>query len=421
MNAKAVLQVNQTKEVLVVNNFFKVTFSILLLLSFVGCKEEDENMEENSDLAMDLSEYMNTVELPENFSLEFDPEEVTAVDEASVHKASILDFSEKNSDTIIETLVQGEIIDTKNYAEGPWLEAEYNEAKEYLTIYDGGKSLGMDGGMNGGLIYANHINNMGRGSETVVSSVAGPPHLTDQLHGYGVKSDFESKTDLDFMSYTGALAEVKKTLKTIGFPKVVEAETYSLDLETIKAHYELYFEHRLEEEEEYDWTKEDESYLFIFQQVINDIPLVDIGWVENTGMPGSDEDPFHEIGNTTSSVLYSKDGFIDLAAYNLVDDIESGEEQSLISQTKALKLLIDSYSDILFESETAVTSLVLNYVTLLKGDNHYELIPAWIFEISEANEWDDPVDATITPYYDYSYFVVNAITGDQIEIARDLE
>lgn len=404
-----------------VKRLLTVIFSILLLLSFVGCNKADGKKENHSVVTMDLVEYINSVELPKNFILEFNPAEVKAVNKASVHTASILDFSEKYSDKIIDTLVQGDIIDTKNYAEGPWLEADRNGVKEYLTIYDGGKSLDMDRGTNGGLTYINNINNMGWGSATVVSSTAGLPHITDQLHGYGLKQDYESKVDLDFMLYTDALAEVKETFKAMGFPEVAVAEAYSLDLETIKAHDLLYSEHRTEEEKEYDWSKEDESYLFIFQQLIDDIPLVDIGWVENTGMPGQDKAPFHEIGNTTSTALYSKDGIIDLTAYNFVDDIESSEAQSLISQTKALKLLIDSYLDILLERETAVTSMALNYVTILKGNDHYELIPAWIFEISEAEEWDDPVDGTITPYHDYHYFVVNAITGEQLTKARDVE
>lgn len=400
--------------------FFRLFFSFLLLFSFLGCKKSNEKEDEDVAVDVDLKEYVETVELPENLSIGFDPAEIESVDTASIHMASILEMTEKDRDTVIDALVNGDITDTKNYAEGPWLEAEKNGVKEYLTIYDGGKSFGIESGTNGGLIYGKWTNHIGFNYLTVISDDAGPPHITDQIAGYGLKSDYESFVDLDFVPYTDALTEVEETLDTIGFPKLAVAEAYSLDLETIREHYDLYLDAVDDYEKEYDWSKDDEAYLFIFQQTIDDIPVIDTVWMMDESMPGKNKGSSDEITYTTTSVLYSKDGIVSLSAYNLLDDVvRSGEKQPLINEATAFKTLIDSYSGIILQKETRVTSLVLHYVAILTDENNYELTPAWVFELSEANEWDDPVDGKITPYYEYSYFVVNAITGDQIEKARD--
>src|SRR5699024_1557132 len=124
--------------------FFRLFFSFLLLFSFLGCKKSNEKEDEDVAVDVDLKEYVETVELPENLSIGFDPAEIESVDTASIHMASILEMTEKDRDTVIDALVNGDITDTKNYAEGPWLEAEKNGVKEYLTIYDGGKSFGIE-------------------------------------------------------------------------------------------------------------------------------------------------------------------------------------------------------------------------------------------------------------------------------------
>src|SRR5690625_3280428 len=227
-------------------NLLRLLFSLLLLLSFVGCKKTDEVMEGNPVVDMDLETYVETVELPEHFSIAFDPAEVESVDKASVHTASILEFDEQDRDTVIDELVHGEIIDTKNYAEGPWLEADDNGVKEYLTIYDGGKSLDMDSGVNGGLTYGIQIDGISLSSKMsiVIENSPGPPGNIAQEFGYDLKSDYGSSVNLSFLDYVDALSAVKEILYTVGLPELAVAEAYSLDLDTMLDHYDLYLDSR---------------------------------------------------------------------------------------------------------------------------------------------------------------------------------
>src|SRR5690625_2285362 len=141
---------------LCMRNLLKLVFTLLLLLGFVGCKKAEEDLVEDSLDGLDLETYVETVEIPENFSITFDPTKVESVEKAREHKATILEFVEQDR-IVIDELVHGEIIDTKNYAEGPWLEADHNGIREYRIIYDGGASHGMDSGMNGGFTYGMQI------------------------------------------------------------------------------------------------------------------------------------------------------------------------------------------------------------------------------------------------------------------------
>lgn len=254
----------------------------------------------------------------------------------------------------------------------------------------------------------------------------GPPGNIAQEFGYDLKSDYGSSVNLDFMDYTDALSGVEDILYAVGLPEVSVAETYSVDLDTMIEHYDLYLDSRSsfgidEEEDKYTWSKDDEFYLFFFRQIVDDIPLVGVSWPQAKGMPGEENDNPNEIGYTSIDVLYSKEGIIDLTTINMLDMIESGEEQPLINGSTALGSVIDSYSEILIGQKTELTSMELSYVTILVGENNYQLVPAWVFEIAEENEWKDPVDDTTTTYDEYSYYVVNAMTGARIEKASDIK
>ena len=407
-------------------NLLKLVFTLLLLFGFVGCKKAEEDLVGDSLDGLDLETYVETAEIPENFSIAFDPSKVESLGKASVHTAIILEFVEKDR-IVIDELVHGEIIDTTNYAEGPWLEAEHNGVREYLIIYDGGASLGMDSGMNGGFTYGMQIEGISLSNKMslVIENSPGPPGNIAQEFGFDLKSDYGSFVNLDFMDYTDALSEVEDILYAVGLPEVAVAETYSLDLDTMLEHYNLYLDSSSyfgidEEDDQYTWSKDDESYSFFFRQVVDDIPLVNMPWSKVQGIPGKNTGHSDEIGYTSVELIYSKDEIISLSAISLLDVEETGEKKPLINPATALKSVIDSYSEILLGQETSVTSMELCYVAILKGENSYNLIPAWVFEVAEADEWNDSHDGTIM-LNDYSYYVINAITGEQIEKASDME
>jgi len=209
------------------------------------------------------------------------------------------------------------------------------------------------------------------------------------------------------MSYKDALAAVEELLyDTLGFPELEVAEAYSMDLETMLEHYELY---KAAEggKEEITFSKDDECYLFLFRQVIDGIPVVNIYWKQATF--GEETVPV-----TYVIVYYTKDGVRDIYAIDLLDIIEGGENKPLISAAKALHVVIDDYSEIILENETIVESMELCYVGV-PVEKGYELVPAWVFRIVETVKFTNQADGNVYSYDSYSYYVVNAITGDRIE------
>lgn len=148
--------------------------------------------------------------------------------------------------------------------------------------------------------------------------------------------------------------------------------------------------------------------MFFFWQVIDGIPVINIYWKQAT---------FGEetVPATSVEVYYTKDGVRHIYAIDLFDIVEGGENKPLISAAKALHVVIDDYSEIILENETSVESMELCYVGVKTEDGYYELIPAWVFRIVETVKFTNPADDNVNSYDSYSYYVVNAITGDRIE------
>ena len=99
------------------------------------------------------------------------------------------------------------------------------------------------------------------------------------------KSDYSSYADLTFMPYEEALEKVLEHMKQMGFPELAVSETYSMDVETQRKHYEYYVE-ELEElnpiSDPEDWTIVDEKYMFHFRQIIDGIPVSNASWYFGT-------------------------------------------------------------------------------------------------------------------------------------------
>lgn len=384
-------------------------FLVLFLYVFMSACEKDD-----SEAAIDLEEYdsleelIETVNLPDNFLIDVDLSKVTDKNRAKIYTATKMKFDEEQA---IDELLQEEIVDTHQYAEGPQFETENGSLKEYLTVYDGGKSLGIDSGVEGGIGYSLYIdgesfyNNL----STVISASPEPPDNIGQMHGYNLKEDYKSFADLSFMNYNDVLSEVETVLSNVGFPSLTLAETYSLDLETMLDHYDLYLDsrsyYRNEGEEGEDdhiqWSEDDETYIFLFQQELDGIPL------SNRFIRGT--------MSTYADVYYTKHGIRHITAYNFIDVLEESEEKSLISGTDAIQKVIDSYSEIILKNETKIISMELLYVSMVLENGDYELIPAWVFGIAESSDWSDEFDGGTYSLDSYEYFVVDAITGEKIE------
>lgn len=389
--------------------------SITFLISASACKgmQSNKKLSEN----MDLETFLRTVKLPKNLSISFDAVKVESVAFAKTYTTDVLEL---DSDTVAKGLLRRKIIDKKPQAVGPWFQTGDESLAEYLTVLDGGKSFGNKVDVNGGLYYGVYIN--GKPAEdlsSVISGEVGPPSMNEQLNKSLSRSDFASFANLSFMSYADALAAVEKQLYAIGFPKLGVAETYSIDLETMRKHYTSYVEENRNQEEleEVSLSKEDEGYLFHFRQLVDDIPVINASWEwgKGTATGAAGNWMKYPIINAT----YTKTGVTGILASGLYDvaAAKGGEEKPLIGASDALQVVFDEYAELLLDEGTRVASAELCYVSV-SARNAYELIPAWVFSIAKPTIWVDPDSRAKFPYDNYSQYVVNAITGEKMSGMR---
>lgn len=404
-----------------------IFFCFILLILTLACEKNRTNQRtfEEPKEDVDMDTFLQTVDLPQNFSVGFDTSKVKTVDSAKIYKAVPLEF---DADKIANKLLRGEIVSTEISAQGPWFETEGKSFKEYLTVFDGGKSMGIDAGIAGGLSYSVYLNEEPFNSirSELFANQPGPPDSIAQEWGYNLKSDYSSFTDLSFMGYEDVLAAVEKVLYDIlEFPGLIVAETYSLDLDTMLEHYELYLKSREhfggEEEEEITLTKDDECYVFFFRQMIDDIPVINVIWnggnltdsAADISKPSIQIAAGNVMPDTSVNVCYDKNGVRDIYAHNLYEIVESVEEKPLVSAAKALQVVIDDYSEILLASETIMESMELCYVAIPSEDS-YQIIPAWVFCIAQNESRKDLTGSTKKPVFSYEFYVIDAMTGKKI-------
>ncbi|MEK4851501.1 hypothetical protein NST04_16770 [Paenibacillus sp. FSL H7-0756] len=388
--------------------------SIILLLSITACKDSSDSNKLSE--GVDLSTFLQTATLPNNLTIAFDVASVKDRSSAKTFKTGMLEL---DPDMVKRGLLLKEVVASELQAVGQWVQTGDNSFAEYLTVYDGGKAFGKKVDVNGGLSYTVQLNNQKEKYPYVIAKTVGPPDMSEQLLKSKLRSDYASTADLSFMSYTDALTTVKKKLESIGFPPLILAETYSLDLDTMRKHYALYLEENKNQDnlEQVSFSKEDEAYEFHFLQQIDDIPFVPVPWEWKKGTANGPDGNI--MKNSIISVTFTKNGIISLIAQNLFDieGTKEAEEKPLIGAAAALEVLFSDYKELLLDEGTKIVSAELNYVSM-PDDQTYQLIPAWVFQIAKPVVWSDPNNQTTLPFEDYSKFVVNAITGDKISGMR---
>ena len=376
-----------------------IPLCILLVLLSVSCGSEKE---ENSSDTASLAEYLSAADLPENLSIRFDPDAVEQITTAKLYQADFLEFDEP---AVKEAFLKYGVTEEHSYAEGPQWETEAGNEKEYLSILDGGASYFGQEKSNSGVSYSHYINGQPPlYSIGMIVTIAPDPIDQNQIMADD-KHDFASFADLAFEPYAKARDAVTEQLTKAGFPDMEIVETYSLDLGTMQRHQTQYlkdysdqFPETADEVRKLTYTEEDEAYLFLYRQMVDGIPLANTPWLA-FGI-----DTF--VTYTSVSVLYTKDGIRDIQSHMFFTP-GAGAESELIGGAEACQRLIDTYAQSILETDTRVESMELNYVAVAT-DRGYELIPAWLFRVAILTEYQGET------YDRYTFFVLNACTGEQI-------
>lgn len=388
-----------------------VSLLILSLVFLAACEGSKEGDDEDN---LTLEQYLQQVKLPNNLEIAIDPETVVSAQEARIHEAG---YWELDPETVSKHLLRGELVEMQPMAEGPWYHASGDTYDEYLSVYDNGKSAGIDESSAGGMSYVVHEKSENEKPLLIVDH-PDPLPLSSQGKRSMAKSDYSSYADLTFMPYEEALAEVLEHMKQMGFPELAVSETYSMDVETQRKHYEYYVEERGIDPEfgPEDWTTADEKYIFFLRQVIDEIPVTHSSWTwgQGTGVGPAG----NWMQSTWISAVYSPDGLQKMYAANMyrIKEELASEAMPVVSPVHALRTMIDEYSDLILEEKLTTTSMELVYVSVPKGKETFELIPAWMITIAEPYESDHSDEDSIK--YNYRQYVVHAITGEKISGSR---
>ena len=388
-------------------------FLVLLLLAASACSARPTGTEPSATTAaQDLEAFVRQLDLPANLTIAFDPDQVPAVPSAAAYSADkiLIDVAAAKKE-----LLRREVAETKAYAEGPWFRTGDSSLAEYLCVYQGIHQ--------GGLTYT--LVRDGSWLTTRLANVICAEPGPDDRSNIGPfrdacrKSAFTSETDLPFMDYADARTALLDKLRSLGFPKAQIGETYTLDLDTIRAQHEIYrAEARaagLPEDAWSDrtWSEADTCYLFLCRQQIDDLPVFGLSWQGQAASTSAAGDP---MPASDMAAYWTQDGLASLRAYGWYALGQREPDQPLVGPVQALQAVLDDLGGVILSRPTWLASLELCYVSLpdrQDGDG-FRLVPAWVAGIGEARERPADVGQAADPYIAYTYAVVDAVSGRKL-------
>lgn len=324
-----------------------------------------------------------TAELPEEY-----PEQ------AQTYK---VDWLEVEEETAVQALFKGETSEWTQWAMGMQLLSEDEEASESLLLYNGV--------VKGGLSYTNGLNGFRGGG--IIREWPGYPDAAEQRNGYCDMQDYATEGDFSFKRQSEVSEEIEKLLYACGFPPLQLQQAYLLDAKTMNEHLALYNEYwtQLQESrEEYEFTQEDECYLFHHRQVQDGIPFTNLIW--SKGIRG-------EATETVMYSLYGKDGILMIEAREFYEIQDSVSTDEVIGPEEAIAAYVEKYNKAIQFEETEIFAVELNYIVIYNADAMYAK-PAWILSSKRKVQYED---ATVD---EYEVTAVSAVTGVLIQNETDL-
>ena len=315
-------------------------------------------------------------------------------------KTYTVDWLEVEEETAVQALFKGETREWTQWAVGRQLLSEDEEVCESLLIYDGV--------VEGGLSYSYDTKDCSLGG--VASYYPGYPDTMEQLngyYGYHDMQDYATEGDLSFKGQSEASEEIEELLYACGFPQLQLQQAYLLDAKTMNEHLALYNEYRTqiqESREEYEFTQEDECYLFHHRQVLDGIPFANLIWTKGTRDMSTE---------TVMYSLYGKNGILQIEARQFYEIQEPLSADAVISPEEAVAAYVEEYTKALQFEETEIFAVELNYIVMYDEGAMYAK-PAWILSSKRKTQYEE---ATVD---EYGVTAVSAVTGILIQNGTDL-
>ena len=213
-------------------------------------------------------------------------------------------------------------------------------------------------------------------------------------------NEFQTTTDLAFISQEEAWNQIKSFLQEIGV-EVTDAYTcYVMDYKTMQQEEEKIYQLLQEEdtktfEKKEQWSADDDSYYFKTSIAWNGYPVIPYMSGE-----GNDEQ--------NVSVVYDKSGIISMMIIGHYP-MQEKEEVDIESPVKVAELLAEPLNNIISDTTYEIQKLTLCQVVI--GKNHEtgmaEIVPCWKCSVQVKNNQEDP---GYTTYYYYNAETLESIS-----------
>lgn len=363
------------------NTQIKCCILFLFLIFMSGCSQKQELINQHQ------------------FIYEFKVDEIVYPEKVSVFSVERIRFS---LEELEENLLQTPIKKIENTALGPTYRTE---SGEYLNIFDNGNRQGKETGLDGGFNYSRGLleNNFPYEQLGVTDA---PQNKTGDLsfHNYftfDLKS-YEVPSDLTFYPKEKVLSFIRQIFQSIASHPIDLAENlgYRLSLEKMTEQIKT---SNIQAEFPRMPQKADEAYLFLFQQTIEGIPIVNQHWEKRT----ADEKFPHLLPEVMA--IYKETGIAEINAKNLVTIRQKLDEMSIVSPEEILK----SFEQQLLLADIFIESCQLEYV-IIQEKNGEKLVPVWQLTTWQEKKYEQGNQPTFQ-YPEYQTLLYHGETGERIQ------
>lgn len=295
----------------------------------------------------------------------------------------------KSTDYGLEAdLLKGEIVDHKVWAEGPQTIANYQGNDEYLYFHDGGEAcFGEKGsaGKDGGLTYVNVADtekwDMERSARSLkwdlFGVMSGAPAEVQNIDLWG-------EEDLPF-----------RPLKDVEEDLLQQFRAWDLEMETLEKYT-------------VNISSEENYYLLMFTELIDDIPL----------MPYFYSEGFTQYNDWLAPcdvyVYVAEDGIADMELDAVVKPTQDLEKVKIIS-LKDAQASLETQVRAKYTEDVTVEDMGLYYIGMPETQkNTFKLTPFWMFCVSTEVEVPtvEGGKETVTEVF---YEVLNAVDGEWLQ------
>lgn len=236
---------------------------------------------------------------------------------------------------------------------------------------------------------------------------------------------FSTTAGLSFETIKSAANKIVKMLSTFGVDIGENYTCYSLNHQSLQSQQDAYVKRQESDSNsaklfkadlnagriklQKTWIRDDDCYYFILYPEICGIPV--------TRQLHGSADNGTEVAGTDITVLYNKNGIVDLRANYLYDKTGvTVKGATLINTDKVLEAIKSKYGSVILSTPITITKMSLQYVPVLinKSRKDFKLTPAWVCNIKQVYEKQNKQTGKLISHAVDSEVLIDAITSKEI-------